>query len=270
MGMGKTRVRATKEIRDKWIKEFLEKEAQGRYEPFYRTQDVTSSGVKARVPCPNSPGRVYHTLSTNETFTLMELLHDPLVVDIKEQYPVVDVRKSEAFAKELKIKHPSLVWSAVNSVITWDFLCKMKAGPKRVIIVKPSSQLEDERTKEKVELEMALAISCGYEVCIVTDKDVKTVAVKNIFRVLRGANLASELTLLYPKWKLCFFELVRKDLYVPINEHIEQASVLLGINYVDSFKLMQRGFWIRDLSSDPKVALRPEYSAYYLGMDVNA
>ncbi len=93
--MGKTRVRATKEIRDKWIKEFLEKEAQGRYEPFYRTQDVTSSGVKARVPCPHSPGRVYHTLSTNETFTLMELLHDPLVVDIKEQYPVVDVRKSD-------------------------------------------------------------------------------------------------------------------------------------------------------------------------------
>jgi hypothetical protein len=270
MGMGKTRVRATQKNRDAWIKDFLEKEARGEYEPFYRTQDVTSSGIKARVPCPHSPGRVYHTLSTNETFKLIELLHDPLVVDIKEQYPVVDVKKSEAFAKAMEIKHPRLVWSATNSVITWDFLCTMKAGPKRVIIVKPSSQLEDERTKQKIELEMALAISCGYEVCIVTDKDVKTEAVKNIFRILRGANLPNELVSFYEQWKTQFICLLCQDVHLPLNEHVQQAAVLLDIDYLDSFKLMQRAFWIRELTSDPTLPLRLEHSAFYLGLETHA
>lgn len=116
MGMGKTRVRTTSSIQKAWITNFEQKSARGDYEPFYRTQDITSSGIKGRIPCPINPGLVYHTLSLNETFTLIQLLHDPLVVDIKEQYPELDVKKSKAFAEALGIKHPRHVWSTTESV----------------------------------------------------------------------------------------------------------------------------------------------------------
>ncbi|MBE0369661.1 TnsA endonuclease N-terminal domain-containing protein [Pseudoalteromonas aurantia] len=270
MSMGKTRVRTSQATQRFWIKNFKKKEASGEYEPFYRTQDITSSGIKGRIPCPNNPGRVYHTLSLNETYTLVQLLQNPLVENIKEQYAETDLAKTKAFAKEFKIKHPTHTWSSTDSVITWDFLCDMKIGPRLAISVKPRHLLNDRRTVEKLKLEKALAQSLGYEHIITTDDQVKTEAVQNIFRILRGANLEPKLSAIYPDWITQFKLLVTDNIHTPISVQIEKLADRYNINFVESFTLMQHGFWVRDITSDPEEPIYPEYSPYILGMKIHA
>lgn len=270
MGMGKTRVRVNQSQVEGWIKKFKTIEERGDYEAFLRTQDVTSSGIKSRFPCPINPGRVYHTLSNNETYTLVQLLQDPTIVDIKEQYPETNVKKSKAFAKALEINHPTYTWSATDAVITWDFLCTLLSGKKRVISVKPKHLMKDRRTIEKLILEELLALSLGYEFIIVTDDEVKTEEIQNIFRVLRGAVLDTHLKSLYTQWRNGFFELIDKSPYEPISMAIEQLCETLHISFIESFTLMQHAFWVQDISSDPTVPLYPEYSPYVLGVQTHA
>lgn len=270
MGMGKTRVRTSAKLQRKWISDFSEKEERGEYEPFYRTQDVTSSGFKARIPCPHNAGRVYHLLSQNETNTLIQLLHDPLVIDIKEQYPITDIAKSKAFAKALEIKHPKHVWSATDKAITFDFVCTLVGGKKRAVSVKPKHLVEHKRTNEKLILEKTLAESLGWEYEITTDEQKNSEAVRNIFRILRGANLPIELVNEYTDFKDHFVRLLSKRTYHPLRNIIHEVANIKGIDFIDSFTLMQHGFWIHDIYSDPEVALLPEHSPYYLGLKVNA
>ncbi len=270
MGMGKTRVRVNQSQVEGWIKNFKKIEDRGDYEAFLRTQDVTSSGIKSRFPCPINPGRVYHTLSNNETYTLVKLLQDPTIVDIKEQYPETNVKKSKAFAKALKINHPKYTWSATDAVVTWDFLCTLLSGKKRAISVKPKHLMKDRRTIEKLILEEILALSLGYEFIIVTDDEVKTVEVENILRVLRGAVLEAHLKSVYTKWRNDFFELLAESPHAPISMAIEQLSATLHISFIESFTLMQHAFWVQDISSDPMVPLYPEYSPYVLGVQTHA
>lgn len=271
MGMGKTRVRVTSSQQQRWINDFEQREKLGNYEAFYRSQDITSSGIKGKIACPNNPGRVYQTLSLNETFTLVQLLHDPLVVDIKEQWAVTDLNKSRAFAAALAIKHPTHVWSSTSSVITWDFLCDMKFGPKRAISVKPENLLKDKRTEEKLKLEKVLAESLNYEHQIVTDKEVKTEEVKNIFRFLRGAKIDAYLRDLYPSWLEQLPGLIAGEgAYESLSDAVQKAATKLSISYNESFVLMQHAFWKRDVSSDPTVPLYPEHSPYFLRVNIDA
>lgn len=268
--MGKTRVRTKAKTQKGWIKEFESKIANGEYEPFYRTQDITSSGFKARVPCLHNPGRVYHLLSQNETNTLVRLLHDPMVIDIKEQYPVTDLPMSKAFAEALEINHPKHVWSATDSIVTFDFLCEMKFGPNRVISVKPKHLLTHKRTAQKLALEQAVAASMGYEFVVVTDEQVKTEEVKNIFRIIRGAVLPPELVYEYADWRYCFVQLLDERIHSSLHSVIQEIAIEKNISFNDSLTLMQHGFWVHHLHSDPAIPLLPEHSLYYLGVTADA
>lgn len=270
MGMGKTRVRTLARTQKRWIKNFEAKEAEGNYEPYFRTQDITSSGYKARFPCPRNSGRVYHLLSQNETNTLITLLHDPMVIDIKEQYAVTDLSKSKAFARALEIMHPKHVWSSTDSVITFDFLCTMKFGPQKAISVKPAHLLTDPRTEQKLALERALAESMEIDFEIATDEKRNSEEVRNIFRFLRGANLPEHLIYRYVDWKSYFRRLLTSELHSPLNTLVKKIADIQNISFVDSFTLMQHGFWVKDITSDLELALLPEYSPYYLGVQIHA
>lgn len=270
MGMGKTRVRTLARTQKRWIKNFEEKKAEGNYEPYFRTQDITSSGFKARFPCPRNTGRVYHLLSQNETNTLITLLHDPMVIDIKEQYAVTDLPKSKAFARALEINHPKHVWSSTDSVITFDFFCTMKFGPPRAISVKPAHLLTDPRTEQKLALERALAESMEIDFEIATDEKRNSEEVRNIFRFLRGANLPEHLIYRYVDWISYFRRILTSELHSPLNSLVKKIADIQDISFVDSFTLMQHGFWVKDITSDPELALLPEYSSYYLGVQLHA
>jgi hypothetical protein len=267
--MGKTRRGITDSLRDKWVEQFKKNEQAGNYEAFLRTQDVSSHGFRSRVPCVYEYKRVYHTMSFNETLALTELLHDQEVVDIKEQYPAADIEKSRAFAKELGIQHPRYFGTAVDSIITWDFLNTLVNGKKRVISVKPKSLLEDERTKEKIKLEEALAQSEGHEFVLTTDEDVRTEKVRNIIRCMRGAVLVEDLESLYPEWLRIFLEKITQNAHQELNVTITELAEIFNISYVQSFTLMQHGFWVKHVVSDNSLPLRPDSTPFFMGIARN-
>jgi hypothetical protein len=269
MSMGKTRIGITDSLRDSWVEQFKKNENAGNYEAFLRTQDVSSHGFRSRVPCVYENKRFYHTMSFNETLTLTELLHDPEVIDIKEQYPVTDIEKSRAFAEELDIKHPRYFGTAVDSIVTWDFLVTLIGGKKRVISVKPKALLEDKRTKEKLILEEALAKSMGYEFKVTTDEDVRTEKIRNIIRCVRGAVLTVELQAIYAKWLSSFFKKIKKNNYEELNVTISELADKYKISYVKSFTLMQHGFWVKDITSDQSLPLRPDSTPFFMGVERN-
>jgi hypothetical protein len=269
MSMGKKRIGITDSLRDKWVEEHEKKSVAGNYEPFIRTQDLSSTGIRARVPCPYEPKLVYDTMSFNETLTLIDLLRDPNVVEIKEQFPFTDIEKSRAFAKELDIKHPQYMWSAVDSIITWDFLCTLITGKKRVVSVKPESELEDPRTLEKLALERVLAEDCGYEYIIVTDKQIRTEKIRNLIRVKRGATLPIKLEKIYSKWLKAFIEAIGQHQHDELSASIELLTTKFDITHIQSFTLMQHAFWQQDVVSDDTIPLRPESSPYLMGVHQN-
>ena len=269
MSMGKTRIDITDSLRDSWVEQFKKNENAGHYEAFLRTQDVSSHGFRSRVPCVYENKRFYHTMSFNETLTLTELLHDPEVIDIKEQYPVTDIEKSRAFAEELDIKHPRYFGTAVDSIVTWDFLVTLTGGKKRVISVKPKALLEDKRTKEKLKLEETLAKALDYEYRLTTDEDVRTEKVRNIIRCVRGAVLPNELQVIYPKWLSTFFKKIKTNSYEELNVTIDELADKHKISYVQSFTLMQHGFWVKDIISDETIPLRPDSTPFFMGVERN-
>lgn len=124
------------------------------YEPFWRTDDIRSSGVKSKIPHFKTKNRLVHVLSQNELWMYLHLIRNPLVLEIYEQY-AIPLEISEALAIHFEIKHPVYSDSRVPIVQTIDFVADM-LNPETGEIYQsafPVKQPEDavrERTVEKI------------------------------------------------------------------------------------------------------------------------
>ncbi len=118
MSMGKKGTGVTEALRTKRLKEFERGLRTGNYQPYIRTQDFSSRGIRGRIADPNSPGSSYHCMSLNEIFKLIDLFRNPEICDIKEQYAYTNLEKSRSFAKALQIRHPAYKWSRLDAAIT--------------------------------------------------------------------------------------------------------------------------------------------------------
>lgn len=268
--MGKKRRDVSASLRDSWLKAWGLKESDGQYEAFIRTFDISSTGVKSRYPCPYTDGRFYQTLSLNETFKLIHLLRDLTIVEIKEQYAVTPIERSVAFAEALGIKHPHYPGCSTYIVLTWDFLCKTISGGYKVISVKPQSVLGNKRTRELLTLERALAISMGYEYELALDVELKTIETQNYVKASLGAKLAAHLSCIYKTWLPNFFFCLSEYEYEPLLHSIKESAKVTGMGLQDAYRLMLHAYWVGDISSDPTLALLPEFSPWELGVTINA
>ncbi|WP_273020920.1 TnsA endonuclease N-terminal domain-containing protein [Rheinheimera sp.] len=267
MSMGKKRVGVTEELRTQHIQEFERGLSTGNYQPYIRTQDFSSKGIRGRIADPNVPGRSYHCMSLNETFKLIDLLRCPDISDIKEQYAYTNLEKSQRFAKELKIQHPKYKWSALDAAITFDFFCTLISKKHRVISVKPEHDIQDPRTQRKLILEKSICESEGYEYQLCLDSEIKTEQTKNLIRVFKGARLDSSLEHIYPAWLSQFSHYLNQLIHEPLSDLIQNTATSMGVSYQESFRLMQHAFWIKHLNSDPESPLLPEHSPYQLGIE---
>lgn len=266
MSMGKKRRGVTESLRDKHIEDFERGLATGNYQPFFRTQDLSSKGIRGRIADPNKQGRIYHCLSLNETFKLIDLLRRPDIVDIKEQYAYTNLEKSRAFAKQLEIRHPKYKWSSLDAVITFDFFCTLDTAKNLVISVKPEEELEDKRTQQKILLEEVICESEQYEYQLALDSNIKTEETRNLIRVIRGAKLNEKLNSIYPQWLAEFsFSLLTME-NEPLSSLIKQVGTKQSLTFKESFTLMQHAFWIGHIKSDPEIPLLPEFTPYQLGV----
>src|SRR4051812_48690593 len=121
--MGKKRKNILMSDRERWISQWLKARAEGKYIPYFMTQDVNSTGLRYRVPSHTSE-RAHHFLSTNEY--LFHFRHAFNQCTIEEQF-VLPLSETRAVATQLGVKHPSY-GSRVLAPVTTDFVVYDASG----------------------------------------------------------------------------------------------------------------------------------------------
>lgn len=158
---------------------------QGRghdYKPWLLIHDVPSIGLANRIKSPVN-GRTYHLMSQLEADWFFALHALSGVVDIREQYPLLDLEETEQIAADLKIKHPTDPQSKTACVATSDFVVTFRDGPRTIdvaLAIKFSSDLSSTRTLEKLEIERVYWAARGIKWSILTELELPRTLVKNM------------------------------------------------------------------------------------------
>lgn len=123
--------------------------------------------------------RVHHLLSNLELgfFFMLDWRDD--VLDIREQYPLLDMDLAMRIAKEAGIAYPTDRKSGFPFVMTSDFLVTTDNGDQ-VFSVKPRKELNSMRTKEKLELERRYWKEQGVPWELITEDEINFEEARNI------------------------------------------------------------------------------------------
>ncbi|GAB6513222.1 TPA: heteromeric transposase endonuclease subunit TnsA [Bacillus cereus] len=166
--------------------EQMEKEGRGQgtgedYKPWINIQDFPSNGLSTRGKGWKT-NRIHQFLSKLERDYFYVLEWNNIVIDIREQFPLIR-EDTWCIANEKGIKHPTDPKTQIPIVMTTDFLITIKdqTGTTHVArTVKPSKELENERTIEKFEIERAYWESRGIDWGIITEKEIPKSMVENV------------------------------------------------------------------------------------------
>lgn len=156
----------------------------GDYKSWLTIHDLASRGVVSRT-LGRTTGRIHHTLSGLETAFLYILDASDQVLDIREQYPLLPVTETVLIAERTGIRHPRDSVSRYPYVLTTDFLITTKDG-LAARSIKPSSELENLRVREKLELERRYWKERGVEWRIVTEREIDFQKARNLEWVYRS------------------------------------------------------------------------------------
>ncbi|WHY77802.1 TnsA endonuclease N-terminal domain-containing protein [Neobacillus sp. WH10] len=151
------------------------------YKPFIQAHDnkVASEGWVTR-HLGWKTQRIHHTMSSHERKYLYFLEWLDAVVDIREQFPLLPLRRTEEIAKQLGIKHAHL--DGVPVVMTTDFLITLRTSQGLIDIVrtvKPASKLT-KRTLELFEIERRFFLEQGIDWGIVTERRMSDICISNV------------------------------------------------------------------------------------------
>ena len=149
-----------------------------QYIPWIKIQDFASRGMVSRIHGTKT-GRVHHLLSNNEMhfFFLLDWSDD--VTDIREQYPLLDLRMAIEIAESLGVQYPYDKASGFPYVLTSDFFIETKDG-YCVRTVKSSSELQNPRVREKLEIERRYWQKQKMDWKIVTENEINVQKAKTI------------------------------------------------------------------------------------------
>jgi hypothetical protein len=124
-------------------------------------------------------GRIHRLMSNLELslFYLLDWSDD--ITDIREQYPLIDLKQTIEIAEKANIRHPYDPQSGFPYVLTSDFYLETKQGAM-VMSVKPSSELGKPRVREKLEIERRYWTMHGVEWSIMTENEINRIKANNI------------------------------------------------------------------------------------------
>ena len=106
---------------NRYIKEGRGSGTKENYKPWIKIQDVSSKGRSNRIKGIKT-NRIHHFLSDLETKCFYILEWDDNVVDIREQYPLIDRETAMKIANEKNIRYPIDYKTRTPVVMTTDFL----------------------------------------------------------------------------------------------------------------------------------------------------
>ena len=101
------------------------------------------------------------------------------VLDIREQYPLSDLGEAIMIAEKARIRYPYDSKSGFPYVMTSDFLVQTITGDV-VLAVKPASELEKPRVREKLEIERRYWSARNIRWELVTEHEINNIKARNI------------------------------------------------------------------------------------------
>lgn len=140
------------------------------YKPWICIQDFPSRGTVTRISGYKT-GRVHHFMSRYETAFFYLLEWSDSVLDIREQYPLLNLELAVQIANESGIRYPRDNESNFPYVLTCDFMISTEAGLK-ARTVKQSAELNRVRTLEKLEIERNYWRTMGIDWKVVTESEI--------------------------------------------------------------------------------------------------
>ncbi|MDA2394500.1 TnsA endonuclease N-terminal domain-containing protein [Bacillus cereus] len=174
----------------KWIDEGRGLGEGSEYQPWITVNDFPSKGIVSR-ELGLKTKRMHHFLSRLEYNYFLLLDYSKHVIDIREQYPLLDLELAMEIAKEKKIKYPTDSRSGTPYVMSTDFIITINENHCEKIIartVKPSNELGKKRVQEKFEIESCYWEQKNIDWGIITEQDIPLPLVNNLKRI-RNANI---------------------------------------------------------------------------------
>lgn len=153
------------------------------YTPFIKVGDFSSGeGERKRVRGAKI-ARLHHTLSSHERNLLYLLEWIDCVIDIREQFPLLDLDLACRVAEEAGIKYPRDNKTKFPYVLTTDFRVTVSNEGKEFeigITVKPSSKLQILRVLELYEIERRYYDYTNTPWFLVTEEHIPKIFANNI------------------------------------------------------------------------------------------
>lgn len=140
---------------DRKLKEGLGQGIGIDYKPWITIQDVPSLGRSTRLKGIKVP-RQHEFLSDLERNYFYLLEYSDLIIDIREQFPLLPVAETIVIANELGLKHPTNPKTGEPAEMTTDFLVTINNNGQSQHLartLKYKDELMDERVLEKFEIE---------------------------------------------------------------------------------------------------------------------
>ena len=176
--MAKHRGEFTDKTIERRIKEGRGSGEGSSYLPWITIRDVPSLGRCSEI-LGWKTNRVHQLLSDLETRYFYTLEFSSDIIDIREQYPLLDSNKSieetVQIAKSIGVKYPIVPKTGALNVQTTDLLITLIRNGKTEQIartVKYAKDLSNERTLEKFEIERLYWVNRGIDWKIVTERDI--------------------------------------------------------------------------------------------------
>ena len=212
---------ATDSQQQKWIKEGRGQGELSTYKPWITVRDIASRGRSHRV-FGHKTRRTHHLLSDLELAVFLMLEWNPLIEDIKEQFPLNPEQTTE-LAKAASIAHPAV--GGVLHIMSSDFLVHSSEHHQSrfALQAKYRKDLDDPRVIEKLELERRYWQSKSIPWCIITEAEIP----KTVFDNIKW---------LYPAIR----DIDQTDIYEKLSFYVQQFKTLdlLRKSFFDQFHIV--------------------------------
>lgn len=168
------------------------------YIPWFRIGSFSSRGASSWIPSVRMV-RTHQTLSTGESNFLVLMEFNDRVLDIREQYPILDYSATHAIAISRNIKPAYYMGTSVPYVFTADLMLTMDDGASGTYQEGYSVKSKREFTKlskhqllremQKFEIQKEYWQRQGIQFQTVWSEDLPTIRIKNLMLLRVWANL---------------------------------------------------------------------------------
>lgn len=225
---------------DKFIKEGRGQGHGKNYKPWITTQEVPSTGRRSRIAGWKSE-RLHHVLSDREANYLYILDWADDVIDIREQFPLIDLEAAQIFASYMGVKYPTVNKTNVPYVLSTDFLITVNRNGQTQDIartIKYAKDLDRRSVIEKFEIERRYWAAKGIDWGIVTENEMPKVLVANLQHYHPDYQLEPTKNIELPQL-LWIADLLKERL------HLSKQSVLKITNSLDAEMQIEGGICLR-------------------------